>query len=213
MVRPHTRALIIGLSGIALPVLLMLGVGMTVSAGKTGYEVVRDLLVPLVGPLVAVLIPILLFYVIPMSQTRQRLALDLCAQYFSEEMRVARNVGWWHFVTEQRKVNDADRQARLLHFLDYLTNPETHRSVNPEIDAVYQKASRVLDFFAMVDGCLARGVADPDIVRDFLFFYYLWWRDEILDPLRRARQLVDDQPRYRPNWWRPLRNLDALATP
>ena len=46
--------------------------------------------------------------------------------------------------------------------------------------------ARVLDFFALVDGCLARGSADPDVVRDFLLFYYVWWRDEIMDPLRRT---------------------------
>ena len=52
--------------------------------------------------------------------------------------------------------------------------------------------SRVLDFFALVNGCLARGVADPDLVRDFLLFYYLWWRDEIMDPLRKTQRILAD---------------------
>jgi hypothetical protein len=50
----------------------------------------------------------------------------------------------------------------------------------------------VLDCFARVNGCLARGAADPEITRDFLLVYYLWWRDEIMDPLRGARRIAAD---------------------
>ncbi len=191
--------------------LTLLAAGVLAADGKTGYELVKDLFVPLVGPLVAVLIPVVLFFVIPLGQSRQKLALDLCAQYFGEEMRDARNVGWRHFVTEQRQLPPVRRAERLVHFLDYLSNPEVHRSVDPQTDAVYQKTSRVLDFFAMVNGCLARGVADPDLARDFLLFYYLWWRDEIMDPLRNTRRITADHPKVKPVWWDPLAHLDALA--
>src|SRR5581483_8607874 len=141
--------------------------------------------------------PVIVLFVIPLGQSRQRLALDLCTQYFGEEMRDARNVGWRHFVTEQGQLPPARRAERLGHFLDYLSDPEVHRSVDPATDAVYQKASRVLDFFALVNGCLARGAADPEITRDFLLFYYLWWRDEIMDPLRGARRIAADHPKVR----------------
>lgn len=209
--RPHTRTLILGLSGIAIPALLILAVGVATSHGKTPYELVKDLFVPLLGPLVAILIPVVLFFIIPLGQNRQRFALDLCGQYFSEEMREARNIGWRHFVTDQRQLPPVRRAERLNHFLDYLSNPEVHRAVDQTVDAVYQKSSRVLDFFALVNGCLARGVADPDIVRDFLLFYYLWWRDEIMDPMRRTQRLIADHPKVKPVWWEPLTHLDALG--
>lgn len=209
--RPHTVPLALGLAGIAGAVLLLLAVGLGSAGGKPAYDLVKDLFVPLVGPLVAVLIPVVLFFVIPLGQTRQRLALDLCAQYYGEEMRDARNVGWRHFVTEQRKLPEAGRAERLDHFLDYLTDPEAQRNVDPVTDAVYQKTSRVLDFFALVNGCVARGAADPDMVRDFLLFYYLWWRDEIMGPLRRTDRAVGGHAKVRPAWWPAMTHLDKLA--
>jgi hypothetical protein len=163
--------------------------------------------VPLVGPLVAVLVPTILLYVIPYGQDRQKTALELCGQFLGEEMRDSRNTGWRHFVTEQRELPPVRRAERLAHFLDYLSRQEVHRTVSPELDAVYQKVNRVLDFFALVNGCLLRGAADSGMVRDFFLFYYLHWRDEIMDPLRKTSRLAGPVPA----WWPPLTALDALA--
>jgi len=213
MARAHTvpRALTFGLAGIAVFVLCVLAFGIGVAEGKSWYDVVKDLFLPLLGPFVAVLIPVVLFFVIPGQQTRQKFALDLCGQYYTEEMREARNVGWEHFVTQQRQLPPIRRAERLNHFLDYLTEPEVHRGVSSEQDEIYQKTTRILDFFALVDGCLARGVAEPALVRDFLLYYYLWWRDEIMDPLRRTRRITAPDPKFRPIWWKPMVHLDALV--
>jgi hypothetical protein len=186
-------------------------VGICTSHGKSTYELVKDLFLPLVSPLVAVLIPVIILFVIPYGQSRQRLAMELCSVYFSEEMRDSRSIGWFHFVTEQRQLSPIRRAERLNHYLDYLSDPETHRSISPETDVVYQKVSRVLDFFAIVNGCLERGTADEDIVRDFLLFYYLWWRDEIMTPLRKTQRIQSNDPKIKPVWWDQLLKLDALA--
>ena len=69
----------------------------------------------------------------------------------------------------------------------------------------------IINVLALVNGCVARGVADPDIVRDFLLFYYLWWRDEIMDPMRRTQRLITDHPKVKPVWWERLSHLDALG--
>ncbi len=204
------RALVIGLAGIAVPVLLIPLVGLTAGTDRHTYDLLRDLFVPLIGPLVAVLIPLLLFFVIPIGQNRERTALSLCQQYYAEEMRDARNAGWRHLVTELRRATDEERAARRTEFYAYLTTPEAHGVIDPLRDAVYQKATRVLDFFALVNECVARGVADPDIVRAFLLYYYLWWRDEIMDPLRAIGPIRDD-PKFKPGWWEPLKHLDGLA--
>lgn len=209
--RFHIRVLTLAVAGVALPVLTMLALGVATARDQSTYILIKDLFLPLVSPLVAILIPVIVLFVIPYNQNRQRLGLDLCTQYYSEEMREARNVGWACFVTEQRKLPPIRRAERLNHFLDYLSNPEFHRVVEPGLDMTYQKASRVLDFFAMVNGCVARGVADEDIVRDFLLFYYLWWRDEIMEPLRKTRRVLADHPKVRPIWWTPLSHLDALV--
>ena len=210
MPRTPTRALILGLCGLAVPVALLLAAGVAAADGKTRYELIKDLFVPLVGPLVAVLVPTILLYVIPYGQDRQKTALDLCGQFLSEEMRDSRNTGWRYFVTEQRELPPVRRAERLAHFLDYLSRHEVHRTISPELDAVYQKVNRVLDFFALVNGCLVRGAADPEMVRDFLMFYYLHWRDEIMDPLRKAGR--GPEGGTRPSWWPPLAALDGLAT-
>jgi hypothetical protein len=49
------------------------------------------------------------------------------------------------------------------------------------------------------------------MVRDFLLYYYLWWRDEIMDPLRRTGRIAGGHPKVRPVWWPPMAHLDALA--
>ena len=205
------RALVIGLVGIAVPAVCILFVGVAIGHGKTAYELLRDLFVPLVGPLVAVLIPLLLFFVIPSGQNREKTALALCQQYYAEEMRDARNVGWRHMVTELRRATDEERAERRREFYAYLTTPEAHGVIDPKVDMVYQKATRVLDFFALVDEVLQRGTADEGIVRSFLLYYYLWWRDEIMDPLRALGPIGTDDPKFKPGWWEPLANLDALA--
>jgi hypothetical protein len=206
------RALVIGLVSIAVPVVSILLVGVSISQGKSSYELLRDLFVPLVGPLVAVLIPLLLFFVIPAGQSRERTALALCQQYYAEEMRDARNVGWRHFVTELRRATDEEKTERRRAFYNYLTLPDAHGVIDPNLDAVYQKATRVLDFFALVDEVLQRGTADEAIVRSFLLYYYLWWRDEIMDPLRTVGPIRTRDPKFKPGWLDPLTRLDALAS-
>jgi hypothetical protein len=208
---PVPRSLMIVVMGIAATVLLVLAIGIGVNQGKPTYDLIRDLFVPLIGPMVSVLIPVVVLFILPMNQTRQKLALDLCTLYYSEEMRDARNTAWHHFVTEQRQQAAVKRAERLNHFLDYLSVPEVHRGVDPMVDATYQKTTRVLDFFALVNGCVARGVADPEIVRDFLLFYYIWWRDEIMQPLRKTKRMEANKPRVYPVWWEPLTHLDALG--
>lgn len=206
-----TRVLVSALTGLAALVGLIVFVALILAEEKRPYELVKDLVLPLVGPVVAVLVPTLLLYAIPRNQSREKFALDLCSQYYTEEMRNARNVGWEHFVTARQRETPARRVERLHAFLDYLTNPEAHRGVDPKTDEVYQKATRVLDFFALVDSCLGRGAADPDIVRSFLLYYYLWWRDEILEPLRQTGRITADGPKTTPPWWGPMAQLDKLA--
>lgn len=204
------RALVAGLAALAVPVIALLFAGLIASHQKTAYELIRDLFVPLIGPLVAVLVPLLLFFVIPSGQNRQRTALELCQQYNAEEFREARNTAWKHFVLDRRRDGPEERAARLTEFLNYLTTPETHARIDPARDALYQKATRVLDFFAMVNEYVGRGNAEPSLVRAFLLYYYLWWRDEIMDPLRQLRAVADD-PKYKPSWWDPLVHLDKMA--
>lgn len=204
------RTLVVGLIALAVPVLTLLLAGLATGNGKTQYELVRDLFVPLVGPLVAVLVPLLLFFVIPSGQNRQRTALELCQQYNAEEFREARNTAWKHFVIDRRRDGPEERAARLDEFVKYLTSPEMHGHIDPTRDAVYQKATRVLDFFALVNEYVGRGNAEASLVRAFLLYYYLWWRDEIMQPLRQLRDIPND-PKFKPSWWDPLIHLDALA--
>ena len=205
------RVLVSALAGLAAVVGVVVLLALLLAEERRPYELVKDLVLPLIGPVVAVLVPTLLLYVIPRNQSRERFALDLCAQYYTEEMRHARNVGWELFVTSQHRETPARQVERLNDFLDYVTNPDAHRAIDPRQDEVYQKATRILDFFALVDASLLRGAADPDIVRSFLLYYYLWWRDEILEPLRATRRVNTTDPKLKPPWWEPMTQLDGLA--
>jgi hypothetical protein len=188
-------------------------VGLAASDGKQSYEVVKDLFVPMVGPMIAVMIPLLVFVVLPNRQSRERFAMELCEQYYAEQMRLARNTAWQVLVTEQRKLPPMRRAEKLNHFLDYLTNQEVQRGIDSHEDELYQRATQVLDFFALVNESVGRGIADGGIVRSFLLYYYLWWRDEIMEPLRKTRRIVTNHPKFKPIWWEPLKHLDALGGP
>ncbi len=208
---PKTLFVVLVCIGVLIAAVLF--VGMSVAEGKAPYEVVRDLFVPMVGPTIAVMIPLLIFVVLPNRQSSERFALQLCEHYYTEGMRLARNISWQHLVTEQRQLPPIRRAEKLNHFLDYLTNPEVHRGIDAHQDELYQRATQVLDFFALVNESVGRGTADRGIVRAFLLYYYLWWRDEIMEPLRRTRRIVTDHPKFKPIWWEPLKHLDALGGP
>ena len=205
------RVLVFGTLCIVVPVAIMLIVGVAAGADKPVYELIRELFLPMVGPLVAVMMPMLIFFLIPRGENQQKTALDLCRQYFSEEMRDARNTGWRYFVIDHRRAAPGIRRERLEIFYRYLTSPESHGEMEPGLDIVFQKASRVLDFFALVNDIVGRRLADHGIARSFLIYYYLWWRDEIMLPMRQLHAVSSDDPKIKPGWWEPLKHLDQLA--
>lgn len=200
----------IGLAILAVMVFFLLVGGVMFAVNKAPYDLIKDLLVPLVGPLVAVLIPVLVLYIIPANQSRQRLALEITAQYFTEEMRHARNIGWRQFVIEKRQLAPIRQAEHLNHFLEYLTEPAVYRAIDHQTDEIYQRTCRVLDYFVLVNGCLARNTIDSGIVKDSLVFYYRLWLEEIIIPLRHTHRASATQAVYRPLWWEPLTHLDRL---
>ena len=187
---------------------LVIGAGIS-GAGRSGYDLIKDIVIPLVSPIVAIFIPTILFYVIPLTQNQQKGAIDLFTIYNDEEMRIARNEGWTHFVTD-RDYRTERQQQILDDFLRYLIESEVSRSIIPATHAIYQRASRVLDFFAVVNGCLERNTVERQMIRTFLGYYYLSWRDEIMIPLR-ERSALQPMPRYIPSWWYDLTALDELC--
>jgi hypothetical protein len=205
------KVLLVGLACIVTPMVMILLIGLTAGAGRPTYELLRELFVPMIGPLVAVFIPLMLFFILPMGENRQKTALDLCQHYFSEEMREARNTGWRYFVIDQRRANESIRAERHEWFYKYLTNPEAHGEMEPGLDIIFQKAARVLDFFALVNEVLGRHSADAGIVKSFLVYYYLWWRDEIMVPMRTHHTIDTNDLKVKPGWWDPLVHLDRLA--
>jgi hypothetical protein len=197
---------------LVLVLVLLLWAGLS-AQGRSGYEFVKDVVIPLVSPIVAILVPTVLFYVIPLSQNQQKGALDLFTAFCSEEMRHARNEAWVHFVIERRHLPPLEQQQRLDDFLRHLFERDGLGAVEPEIHEIYQKTLKVLDFFAIINACLRKKTADKGMVRSFLTVYYLWWRDSILDPLRSRPFPAAGISRYKPAWWEPMRFLDEVCQP
>ncbi len=211
MFRQIPNALKITIGAVFLAIVILAGSAAGASTEKTVYELIREVFIPLLGSCVAVLVPTVLFYIIPLGQNRQRGAIDLFNGYHTEEMRRARNEAWQFFVTERQILSDKDRDQRLDDYLDYLTRPESGRKVTSKLDEIYQKASRILDFFALVNGTLERGTVDGAMVRSFMGYYYLWWRDEILTPLRNRPERPGTSVWRRPEWLKALKALDAVC--
>jgi hypothetical protein len=174
------------------------------------YQIVKDFLVPLIAPAVAIIVPTILFFVIPRRRDRQRAALDLFTVYTGEEMRKSRLEVWVYFVTQVRG-NLAEQNERFDEYLDYLTEYQTTTSVTADMMEIFQKTSRVLDFFVFVDGCLQERLVNERLIRCFLAHFYLWWRDKLMVPLRERRRLESEDPRDLPLWWRPLVHLDRIT--
>jgi hypothetical protein len=180
-------------------------------AEKTNYELIKDIIIPLLGPVVAICIPTVLCYLIPLGQNQQKTTLDLFNIYNTEDMRIARNEGWKHFVTDRQLLAPSERDRLLDDFLRYLTEPDVNRMIPAEKHALYQKTSRVLDFFGVLDHCLERNTVAREMIQSFFGYYYLWWRDEIMIPLRERPLMLHGEPRYLPAWWKELKYLDELC--
>ncbi len=175
------------------------------------YEIAKDFLLPLMGFTAAIIVPFLTFVILPRARDRRRTALDLFTAYTTDDMRQTRNEVWAYFVFEVAD-NPQERNQRFDQYLDYLTEKERWSTIpSREAMAVFQKASRVLDSFAFVEACLRNRLANACLVRFFLGRFYLWWRDELMLPLRQRRRIDTSNPLFVPLWWRPLVNLDRLA--
>ncbi|WP_020475006.1 hypothetical protein [Zavarzinella formosa] len=154
---------------------------------------------PVCSVLVAVILPIFLFYIMPRSRERQRNALDLFNSFTSEAMHKTRLDAWAYFVTLVAD-DPAEQDTRFSHYLDYLTERKSKKPFSKDEIELFQKASKVLDFFAYVDACLREHLAGPQLVRTFLASYYLWWREELMEPLRKRRRLTTTNPQFVPYW-------------
>jgi hypothetical protein len=174
------------------------------------YQLAKDFLVPLAAPTVAIVVPVIIFLILPRARDRRRTALDLFTAYNTEDMRTTRNQVWAYFVSEVAG-NPQERNKRFDQYLDYLTEMRWNSVLAPETMAIFQKTSRVLDYFVFVEACLRNGLANQCLIRCFLAHFYLWWREAFIVPLRQRRQIETCNPRCVPLWWHPLINLDRLA--
>lgn len=199
----------IGFIGLAV---VIWGAYYTAPPQTTAYEIIKNLVAPLISPIVAILLPTVLFYLIPLWQTREKLTIELFGTYHTEKMRKARSDAWTYFVVERRSLPSADADARLDAYLTFLTQESDNHPVSAAEFEMYQKLSRVLDFFNIVNTGLERGSLDSSMVRSFLGYYYMWWKDDLLQPLhRRPRVVGKDDPRYEIQWLGELKALDTAC--
>jgi hypothetical protein len=218
----------VGIPLIILAIIVVLVGSTAIEASRERYDVVKDLVVPLVAPLLilpitAILVPSILFYFVPQSQSREKVAVELLTAYHMEEMRSARNQAWRYFTTEMRTLPKEEQINRLSEYVAYLSEPRSNTSVPPDKHEHYQKLNRVLDYFTMVNAYIERDAVDRDMIRSFLAYYYLWWNDEVMEPLRNTpgwsdnpaiKQIKDQKsPKHKPAWWDGLRSLHELCKP
>jgi hypothetical protein len=180
------------------------------SRGSAMYQIVKDFLVPLIAPTVAIIVPTILFFVIPRKRDRQKTALDLFTAFTAEEMRKSRLEVWAYFVT-QVNGNLDEQNKRFDQYLDYLTEDRGTASITTEVMDLFLKTSRVLDYFVFVEACVQQRLVNEELIRSFLAGFYLWWRDKFMVPMRKRRHHETKNPRFLPLWWRPLVHLDRVA--
>jgi len=183
------------------------------STGKSSYEFAKDIVLPLVSPLVSILIPTVLFYVIPLSQNRQKAAIELFTSYFDKEMKEARVDAWDYYVTERLALPVAQQDLRLDSYLRFVTDPTYDQQVPKDQHTKMQSLGQVLNYFVIVNAGLEAGLLDKTLTRAFVVHYYLWWREEVFVKLRSRPVIQSRNPRFRPLWFDDLVELDKIAEP
>src|SRR5262249_46140994 len=161
-----------------------------------------------------------LFFFLPSRKAQREAAEKVLESFFSDGMRQARVAGWTHLVAEvSDKSKEAEGRQRRRDFLAYVRKdyaaysltPQGGTSIQPQMHGLYREVSHVLDFFAVVEGLLEDAAVDEKMLRQGLVFYYHWWRDEVMDPLRnlfREIQKPTADPKCVPPWAKPMRQLD-----
>jgi hypothetical protein len=141
---------------------------------------------------------------------RQRAAIDLIQHYFSEEMRKHRRDTWDYFIADPN-VSEGDKADRRRRWYRFLFDSQVRRTAELDFQNPAQSAAAVLDFFVMVNNCLIAKTVDPSMVRSQLVYYYRWWREEFIIPLRQMEDHLALGSAYQPGWWKPLIALDNLC--
>ena len=208
-----------GLIPAGLLLVLSIALAAFFTQGRPVYTFLKEVVVPLVGPSIAILVPLFLFYSIPLAQSRQKTTIELFNAYHGEDMRDARAKAWKFFVTDRLQKDSAGAEEVLDNYLRYLADGPTNRRVAIQLHEEYQRLGRVLDFFAVVDDCLAKKTVDPDMVRTFIKYYFVWWNDEAMIPLRRARNSFHERhpparqisPSFSIHWLSGLGTLEEVC--
>ncbi len=198
-------------TALGVAVAALLGWARWLAPERPAYEFARDFVLPLVGPLVAIVIPILIFHILPMAQTRHHAALALFQEFFREEMRIARRDAWQGMIAARHAAGEPAGQQRLDQFLRYYADPEAGRRITPEDHELFQKAARVLEFFALTESLLQRNAVERGLVKSFLSYYYLTWSEDLLAPLRNRPWPRAGSAGRQPPWLVPLAELDRLC--
>jgi len=176
------------------------------------YAFGKDYALPLLATLIAIVVPSTFFYILPTRQNRRKTAMDFFNTFFGEEMRQTRLEAWNYLVTERKKLSPEEQTTRLRNYVTYATESSDKQDLTSETVGHYQRASRILHFFALVDTCLQEGTVDESMIRSFLGYYYLWWRDEVIDPLQKLRSSKStDNLKTMPVWLKPFEAFNRVC--
>lgn len=174
-------------------------------------NILRDVVIPLISPVVTVFASAVFVYIIPARQNRRKTAMDFFDTFYSEEMRSTRLLAWKFLVTDLQSAPESDRIARRQAYVDYATELIIKQTVDSQTISDYQRVSRVLVFFALVETCLQNKTVDESMVRSILGWYYIWWRDEVLTPLRELHIETHVGTKTTPIWLNEFKYFDRLC--
>jgi hypothetical protein len=158
----------------------------------------KDWVVPLVGPAVSLFVALLFFWLAPRRQRKRELAIDLWKIYNSDEMQTARREAWQflHGETDANKVKE--RVAQFWEWALVLGSRPQLVADAPN----FQQVQKVFDFFATCNQCLEMGEVDEDLLKASLGYYFSRWSEDTVEAL--VRENPPDKPltavTRRPAW-------------
>lgn len=152
------------------------------------------------GPLIALISAFIFFYKIPQWNKRTDTSLQLIEIYNSDSMETARRKAW-SFLTDP-----TDKVKNLASFCTWVTDDTSH--TEPELES-FQKAHRVLTFFATIELSLKRKQVEPELIKSGLGWSYRSWHDGVLKPVRAGLSPKSGSLRV-PAWYFKLAELDQL---
>jgi hypothetical protein len=141
------------------------------ASGSPTPILLKDWVVPLVGPAVSVIVALLFIWLVPRRQKKRDLVIDLWKTYNTDEMQKARREAW-RFTNGVASNPTSTQWVEPFWDWSLIIGTQKH---GPDEAEKFHQLQMVFDFFATCDQCLLLGEVDERLLKATLGYYFSRW--------------------------------------